>query len=367
MSIYEVNMANAVLDAENGRIKKNSPVSEVFSALVHGQRPEVDSKVLDKSVETIKEIASKAATGDPVARTEINTLVKYAVEPRLLQAIRLFGFMGSFKSIGFNETAVIRTRKYDSIDARFQANSSDVPFAAYSYKEYPIPTVTISSGFSVDYREIYTGNFDGTVAEGIGQVQTDMQNKAVYYVTSVLYEALKNATGIVHFAESDGITQTAVDEMLKVMRRYGRVNICGDYSVVSQLNDFSGYLTVGSNTIPYGADAVADEIRKTGLISYYKGAYVTELPNAINWNKLNSDGTEYDLYMPQGLLFFIPQGQLAPLQIVQRGGIQTMTGDDIVTRQHMTRFDLEIGAAVAEGMEDQIGLISDTNYEAPSI
>ena len=43
----------------------------------------------------------------------------------------------------------------------------------------------------------------------------------------------------------------------------------------------------------------------------------------------------------------------------------TMTGDDIVTRQHMTRFDMELGAGVAEGMEDQIGLISDTNYEVP--
>ena len=38
-----------------------------------------------------------------------------------------------------------------------------------------------------------------------------------------------------------------------------------------------------------------------------------------------------------------------------------MTGDDIVTRQHLTRFDMEIGAGVAEGMEDQIGILSNTN------
>ena len=44
-----------------------------------------------------------------------------------------------------------------------------------------------------------------------------------------------------------------------------------------------------------------------------------------------------------------------------------MTGDDIVTRQHLTRFDMELGAGIAEGMEDQIGLISDTNFEVPAI
>ena len=59
--------------------------------------------------------------------------------------------------------------------------------------------------------------------------------------------------------------------------------------------------------------------------------------------------------------------KIAPLQIFRRGGMTTMTGDDIVTRQHLTRFDMEIGAGVAEGMEDQIGLLSDTNFEVPSL
>ena len=82
---------------------------------------------------------------------------------------------------------------------------------------------------------------------------------------------------------------------------------------------------------------------------------------------MNADKSSYELYMPQGLLFFIPQGNIAPLQIFRRGGMTTMTGDDIVTRQHLTRFDMEIGAGVAEGMEDQIGLLSDTNFEVPTL
>lgn len=365
MSIYEINMANARADVDTLRVKQNSPVVEVFSALAAGNQPNVADSVKDKAIATIKELSSKALAGDPVAQSEINSIIRFSIEPKLLEAVKLFSFMGNYKRIGYHEAPMMKTYKYESIDSRFQASSSDVPFAAYSFREYPIGTQTISGGFSVDYRELQSGNFDGNVAEGMNQVQIDMKNKAVYYVTSVLYNALKNAKGVKHFAESSGITKTGVDAMLKSMRRYGKVNIAGDYSVVSQFNDFSGYLTVGANAIPFGADVIADEIRKTGLISYYNGAFVTELPNAINWTKLNTDGTDYDLYLPQGLLFMLPQGVVSPLQVFLRGGMTTMTGDDIVTRQHMTRFDMELGAGVAEGMEDQIGLISDTNYEVP--
>lgn len=368
MSLYEINMADARLDMDSGRVRKASPVVEVFSALTAGRKPDgIGSAVIDESVKQIRELGEKAASGDQMAQSEINAIVRYSIEPKLLESIRLFDFMGTFRRIGYHEAPRVRTYRYDSVDSRFQASSSDVPFATYSWKEYPVSTQTISGGFAVDYRELQSGNFDGSVAEGMNQVKIDMQNKAVYYVISRLYDGIKNAAGVKHFAESAGVTKASVDAMLKVMRRYGRVNIMGDYSVVSQFNGFSGYITVGSDNIPFGADAVADEIRKSGLVSYYNGAFVTELPNAINWNKLNADGTDYELYMPQGLLFFVPRGTVSPLQIFQRGGLTSMTGTDIVTRQHMTRFDLEIGAELAKGMEDQIGLISDSNFDAPSV
>lgn len=261
---------------------------------------------------------------------------------------------------------MMKTYGYESIDSRFQASSSDVPFAAVNWREYPIGTQTISAGFAVDYRELQNGNFDGNIREGMNQVQIDMQNKMTYYVMTVLYNALKNAKGVKHFAEDNGITKTAVDNMLKSMRRYGKVNIAGDYSVVSQFNDFAGFKQFSADEIRYANNIVAEEIRQTGLVSMYNGAFVTELPNAINWTQLNKDGTDYDLYMPQGLLFFLPRGSVSPLQVFLRGGLTTMTGDDIVTRQHLTRFDMEFGAGVAEGMEDQIGLISDTNFDAPT-
>ena len=328
-TIYEINMSNAQADVNTGRVKQNSKIVEVFSALSAGKRPEVDDKTLDKSVATIKELSSKAIDGDNAARSEINSIIRFSIEPKLLEVVRLFDFMGTYRRIGYNEAPMMKTYGYESIDSRFQASSSDVPFAAVNWREYPIGTQTISAGFAVDYRELQNGNFDGNIREGMNQVQIDMQNKMTYYVMTVLYNALKNAKGVKHFAEDNGITKTA-DE------------------------------------IRYANNIVAEEIRQTGLVSMYNGAFVTELPNAINWTQLNKDGTDYDLYMPQGLLFFLPRGSVSPLQVFLRGGLTTMTGDDIVTRQHLTRFDMEFGAGVAEGMEDQIGLISDTNFDAPT-
>lgn len=365
-TIYEINMSNAQADVNTGRVKQNSKIVEVFSALSAGKRPEVDDKTLDKSVATIKELSSKAIDGDNAARSEINSIIRFSIEPKLLEVVRLFDFMGTYRRIGYNEAPMMKTYGYESIDSRFQASSSDVPFAAVNWREYPIGTQTISAGFAVDYRELQNGNFDGNIREGMNQVQIDMQNKMTYYVMAVLYNALKNAKGVKHFAEDNGITKTAVDNMLKSMRRYGKVNIAGDYSVVSQFNDFAGFKQFSADEIRYANNIVAEEIRQTGLVSMYNGAFVTELPNAINWTQLNKDGTDYDLYMPQGLLFFLPRGSVSPLQVFLRGGLTTMTGDDIVTRQHLTRFDMEFGAGVAEGMEDQIGLISDTNFDAPT-
>ena len=230
-TIYEINMSNAQADVNTGRVKQNSKIVEVFSALSAGKRPEVDDKTLDKSVATIKELSSKAIDGDNAARSEINSIIRFSIESKLLEVVRLFDFMGTYRRIGYNEAPMMKTYGYESIDSRFQASSSDVPFAAVNWREYPIGTQTISAGFAVDYRELQNGNFDGNIREGMNQVQIDMQNKMTYYVMTVLYNALKNAKGVKHFAEDNGITKTAVDNMLKSMRRYKDKKLFSQYSL----------------------------------------------------------------------------------------------------------------------------------------
>lgn len=369
MNTFELNTTANVVDdiSVNLKLHAKSPIVEIFSALVSGNDTSKYGKQVDTVVSRIKELSEKALYSDGRAISELNTIQRFAIEPKLIEAIKIFSFMGQYKSIGYDVQPMMKTYKYESIDSRWQAASGDVPFAAHSFREYPIATKTISSGYAVDYRELQSGNFDGTIAEGMNQVQIDMQNKAVYYVIAKLYDAIKNAKGVKHFAESAGVTEAAVNDLLKVMRRYGKVSITGDYSVVSQFNGLAGYKTVGSNAIGFGSDVIAEEIRRNGLLSFYNGSSVVELPNGYNYTKMKDDKSAFELYLPEGMLFLIPTGQISPLQIFKRGGITTMTGDDIVTRQRLTRFDMEIGAGVAEGLEHQIGLLVDTNFEVPAL
>ena len=70
-TIYEINMSNAQADVNTGRVKQNSKIVEVFSALSAGKRPEVDDKTLDKSVATIKSCPARLSTAitPPVAKS----------------------------------------------------------------------------------------------------------------------------------------------------------------------------------------------------------------------------------------------------------------------------------------------------------
>ncbi|AMR10799.1 hypothetical protein AB684_11610 [Bacillus licheniformis] len=362
----KIELNNARRDTDvfaNPKLSSKSPMVEIFSDVALGNDLSKHGNKVDTVMKHIKDLAAQAVTGNPVAKAEINTIVRFAVEPKLLSAVKLFDFMGTFRQIGYDEQPMMTTYAHESIRSNFQASRGDVPFATTTWNEYPIGTQTISSGYAVNYREIQSGNLD-RVAEGMSQVQVDMMNKAMYYVVNEMYNSIKNATGVKYFAETAGIAKSSVDDLIKKVRRFGQPAIVGDYSVVSQLNDFAGFEAVPKDPATTKlSEAVMEEIRKTGLLNAYKGSSVVELPNAYNLTELNKAGDNFKTYLPEGLLFFIPQGGKSPLQVFQRGGLTSMTGNDIVTGTEMTRFDMEIGAGVAKGQEYQIGLIRDENFE----
>ena len=77
------------------KVKATSPIVEVFSALSQGNRPTVDGKVVDKAVAYIKELAGRAIDGDHQAVSELNAIQRFTIEPKLIEAIKIFNFMVS--------------------------------------------------------------------------------------------------------------------------------------------------------------------------------------------------------------------------------------------------------------------------------
>ena len=334
-------------------------VAEICSALFSGADISKYGKEADGVVKQLAKLGEGALADDARAKAEINTVVKYIVQPNLLKAMEVFSFLGNYHRIAYNEKPVVRTYNYEGIDARIQASSGDVAFGERVWKEYPVTTKTISSGMAINYRDLASGNFDGSMAEEISQVQIDMENKAVAYVLGILYDGIKNNTDNVKFyaTYADAPTQTAVDGMINKMRKLGKVNVAGDFSTLSVISDWNGYKTVSDKTIPFFTEGQVNEIAQTGLNGWYKGAALIEIPNPYNLTKPLADNSAFETYYDTDKLFFTVSGVTSPFNIFRRGGISTMTGNDVKTGTVMTRFDIEIGADLTKGREYEIGLL----------
>lgn len=359
----ELNSVRRDSDYVTGKLNDKSPVVEIFSAMTSGT--DIPSKYgtkADKVVAHIKTLAEKADIGDPYAIAELNTIRRFAIEPKLMEEIKLLSVFGTYQNVGYNESIEREVYGHEGEMSRMQALSGDVPFPTIVSKKYPVSTVSIGAGYAVDYRKIQLGDMSKE-NEAMEQIRIDIRNKASKYAINTVYNAIKNASGVKYFSETAGITKTALDDILKNVRRFGVPNITGDYSVVSQINAFIPY---DNGNVKNISEAAMEEIRKNTYIRNYNGSVVCEIPNDYDLTTRNADGTNFGTILPEGLLFVIPTGSKSPVKSWTRGGITSFTGNDVTTGKLLTRYDLEIAVDVARGQEYKIGLLSDTTYELPS-
>ena len=358
---YTIELNNERKDSNfvSGKVNGKSAVVEIFSAMRDGKDLSKYGKKADVAAKYIMELNSKAASNDPVAISELNELRRFAMEPILLQEIKLLGIYGNYKPIGYNESCEIEIPEFISDVARIQAPGQDVKYPVIRKKRVPIATVTISGGYAVDYRKAALGDMTDE-NELQNQVRVQIRNKAAKYVVETVYNAIKNAKDVKYFSEEAGLTKTGVDKIIANVRRYGKVTISGDYALISQFNSFAGY--EGKTPVVNGiSEAVMKEIHDTGLMGMYNGAVLSEIPNPYDLTKMNAAGDNFDTLLPAGIGFVMPTGGQSPIYTVTRGGLTSFSGNDVTTGELLSRFDLEIGALVAEGREFMIGVIADSN------
>ncbi len=348
--IIELNSIRKDADYAGRVTRPNSTIVETFAAMAAGNPVKSD-----KSAKEIMAIANRAAEGDQTAASELNTIRRFAIEPLMLEEIKLMSLFGNYKPLGFGESIEREVYTYAGDRSRFQAPNGDVVFPALQKEVYPVAPVTISGGYEIDYRALGNGNA-AKENEGMELVRRDIRNKAALYMVKKVYQAVKNANGVKYWSEGAGISQADLDGVVNKVRRFGKTTILGDYATVSQINNFAGW----SDSTHFGiSDAAMEEIRKTGLLGMYKGSTVKEIENPYNLTEVK-DGN-FVPYLPAGLVFILPANQDSPCLSWTRGGLTSMTGTDVATGHLMTRFDLEIAVDVAKGREFQIGLMNDTN------
>ena len=358
---YSFEMNNAHRDVDNPKIKSTSPVVEVFSAMVKGKElPKyANSKVADQAVDYIKNLAGKAAEGDLSAVSELNQIRREILNPEVLQEMQLLSIFGSYQPLGANETVEREVWNVSTDTARIQALNGTVRFPANVAQRYIVQPINISAGYQVDYRTLAMGDMTRENA-AMQRVHTEMINKASDYVMKKVYQSIKNATGVKYFNETSSLTKAAVDALVKKVRKFGPTTLLGAYAVVSQINDFAPYSSTSAPLVGI-ADAAMEEIRKTGLLTWYNGSIVREIPMAYDFGKLNAAGDDFAAMGPEGLLYVLPNGVDSPVATWTVGGITSFSGNDVTTGRVLTRYDLTIAADVAKGQEYKIGLLNDTS------
>lgn len=362
---FELNNERKDANFVSGKVKANSPVVEIFSAMAQGKDLAPYGKKADVAAKYIMELNAKASNGDLGAMSELNEIRRFAMEPVLMKEIKLLSIYGNYKAIGFNDSCEVEIPEFANIDSKIQAAGQDVTFPVIRKKRVPIATVNISGGYAVDYRKAAVGDMTDE-NELQDQVRVQIRNKATKYVVETIYNAIKNAKGVKYFAEDAGLTKTNVDKVITNVRRFGKPTITGDYAFISQFNAFAGY-TGTTPTVNGISQKVMDEIHDTGLMGMYNGSVLSELPNPYDLTTINKDGDNFETILPAGLGYVIPAGGQSPIYTVTRGGLTSFTGTDVTTGQIMSRFDLSVGALVAPNREYEIGLIHDKNLDSLTV
>ena len=339
---YTMELNNERKDANfvSGKINGKSAIVEIFSAMRDGKDLAPYGKKADVAAKYIMELNEKASNNDLSAISELNELRRFSMQPVLLQEIKLLGIYGNYKPIGYNESCEIEIPEFANLSANEQALGQDVKFPVIRKKRVPISTITISGGYAVDYRKAALGDMSDE-NELQDQVRVQIRNKAAKYVVDTVYKAIKNATGV----------------------RFGKPTVSGDYALISQFNGFAGYQGV-TPTVNGISEAVMNEIHNTGLMGVYNGTTLSEIPNAYDMTTLTADGTNFETMLPAGLGFVMPTGGQSPIYTVTRGGLTSISGNDITTGQLISRFDLEVGCLVVPGQEYRVGMVHDTNLDS---
>jgi hypothetical protein len=358
---YELNNKRGISKEVAAKYPQTSIASEIFSALVNGKSVDrFKAANVDKAVKDFKELGSRAVLGDGMAISEINALLTNVIQAPTMEELKLLSVFGTYQNVGYGDDIKREVYHQAGEAAREQAAGGDVPFAKSWKEEYPVPTFTVSGGYAVNYRDFELGNFDN---EGVllQNVRTEILNKSKLAIINRVYDAIHNASGVKYSIEFDaGLTKAGVDSVLKDMRPFGKLTVIGDYALVSQFNDISGYKgTIDNTTITGISQNILNEIAQNGTVGYYNGAVITDMPNPYDLTKFNAAGTNFEKLAPAGLGFVIPINTQSPIGIWTRGGLTSLTGTNVETGDLETRFDIALGVDVAKGQEYKIGTFYD--------
>lgn len=353
-------------------MKENRVTKQAATLLLNA----LDNKITDETnavLEVLKETAKTVVEGNGnyieqmEAYAKLNALIEVTVAPKSQENITdVMSRYGQTHSLSRNEAAIIEMYEHEMRGSRWQAEGGDIRFGKTSKVNVPVKFDTISAGIETDYRDL----IDSPVAylqDYTVELMKNINNNVALKVVTELVDNIKAASTagkIVYYASSNGISQVALDEAIKLVRRTGEANIFGDYSVVTQLEDFVGFTADAYKVL---AEQRLLEIDNQGFIGRYRGSNVTEIKNAFDFYSINKGVASetrpfanfYNTLLPESDLFVMADGKFGPNHIFFRGGLTTQKGSNVPTGSELQRWDMEVATHFVAERAYMLGLIQD--------
>lgn len=350
---------------------KNKVTKQAATALMNALDNKVDEKteaVMNVLSETAKTVCDGQYLEQVEAYAKLNALLEVTVAPKSQNTLDdVIGRYGQTHTLGRNEAAIIEVYEHELRGSRWQAEGGDIRVGKTSKVNVPVQFTTITAGIETDYRDLIEAPID-YLQDYTVELMKNLNNNVALKVVSELVENIKAASAagkIVYYAEGNGISQTALDEAVKLVRRTGAANIFGDYSVVTQLNDFIGFKTTEYFVL---AEQRLLEIDNQGFIGKYNGSNVTEIKNAFDFYSINKGTVSatrpfanyYNTLLPESDLFVMADGKFGPNHIFFRGGLTTQKGSNVPTGSEEQRWDMEVATHFVGERAYMLGLIQDS-------
>lgn len=323
------------------KIERGMKLINVLAAQNRNER--VDSDKIEEANQIISEMVSELT---PNNIHLIGQTVAYTVEKLQEKALDFLGNVADIKNISYGEKAAFKVRR-GGIKAVVQAKGATAPRSYVADSQILVETKEIAARPAINIIDLRTGRVQ--MADLIREANEAITEKKLKMAQQVLHASIATF-GSPWYAQSiTTLNQAALDAQLQHFRRFGPVTLLGDMAIVSQLAGFTG-MAVNSTSMQYSGNLI-DERNNNGFIGNYNGCAVVGMTNAYE-----DDGVTPVLN--PNWLYILPGGQTAEarnLKLVNEGGINSMSSQNIDDRVYEVLLDCWFGAAFVTGRNPTSG------------
>ena len=325
-------------------IKQNSGFIKVLASQVAGVP--VKPEDADEAAKIVSELLSdETANNDKL----IAQTIGYTIQELQSHELDFLNGIADIKNIPIRGKAMFNV-KLGGVKAYFQAKGSTTARSYVADKQVSLETGEISARPAINIIDLRSGHVN--IADLIRDANREITLMKLKRIEAVLHDAIDDL-GAPYYGTGTGLVQATLDAQIAYFSRLGRVTLLGDQAAVSQLAGLTGMVMNPGATNPswQRSGAMVDEYNNNGFIGTYKGCDVVKMVNGYRDDEVTP-------ILDPDWIYIIPAGMTGDtrnLKVVNEGGINSMSSQNIDDLTYEVRLDQWFGAGFITGKKPTIG------------